>query len=413
MASEFSADTKQGLVQGYCDSKFARVADSFVRNFEERGEVGASCVVIVAGEPVVDIWGGSVSRDGQAWEKDTLCTVFSSTKGAMALCAHMLVDQGHLDLDRDIIDYWPEFGAGGKQAAKVKMALDHSVGVPHIREELPAGAFYDYDYMVERVAAEPTFWEPGSRGGYHAITMAWTVGELIHRAAGQRLGAFFHDQLAQPLDLDFWIGAPPEIEHRISPMIATEPDEAWLNTRFVKTALSGLVSPTQLFMRDFLMLDPNAQECHRAEVGSANGITNARGLARMYAPLAMGGKGSNGYSVVSESTLARMGRVSMASHDDATLLVPTRFALGFMKAMDNRKVADSVNSSLIIGDAAFGHVGAGGSLGFADPECGLSFGYTMNRMGTGILMNERGQCLVDQTYKVLGYSSDTSGAWIK
>ena len=145
---------------------------------------------------------------------------------------------------------------------------------------------------------------------------------------------------------------------------------------------------------------------------AANAFTNARGLAGMYAPLANGGA-LNGVRLVGADTLARMGRVSMASHDDATLLVPTRFALGYMKATDNRKVPNCVNSSLLIGDEAFGHVGAGGSLGFADPACRMSFGYAMNRMGTGILMNERGQALVDAAYAALGYRSNASGAWVR
>jgi CubicO group peptidase (beta-lactamase class C family) len=158
-------------------------------------------------------------------------------------------------------------------------------------------------------------------------------------------------------------------------------------------------------------MNPNESACHQAEIGSANGITNAEGLAAMYAPLACGGL-VDGKRLVSNDTLARMARTSTASHEDATLLIATRFGLGFMKSTDNRKRADAVNSSLIIGDAAFGHVGAGGSVGFADPECKLSFGYAMNHMGTGILMNPRGQSLIDSVYQTLGYNSSDSGAWI-
>ena len=151
-----------------------------------------------------------------------------------------------------------------------------------------------------------------------------------------------------------------------------------------------------------------------AEIGAANGITNARGLAGLYAPLANGGG-----KLVDAKTLARMGEVSMATHDDATLRIPTRFALGFMKSMDNRK--RSVGSkvfgedcdSVIMSSAAFGHVGAGGSLGFADPVAGLSFGYTMNQMGPGLLMNGRGQSLVDAAYRSLGYTNKDAGTWVK
>ena len=411
MDQRMDIETPAGRLAGHYDSRFAEVAEAFVANFSERDEVGASCAITVDGRAVVDLWGGRRARNGAPWEQDTLCTVFSATKGAMALCAHMLADRGRLDLDAPVVDYWPEFGQGGKEDARVKMTLDHSVGVPHVRAPLPPGAFYDYDYMVDRVAAEPAFWVPGTRGGYHAITMAWTVGELVHRAAGQRLGRFFDDEVARPLGLDFWIGAPAAVEARIATMLPAVPYEPWLATRFVKAALGQEHNATWLFMRDFLLLDVNTPECHQAEVGSANGVTNARGLAGLYTPLALGGSRDQ-LRLVGADTLARMGRVSMASHDDATLLVPSRFALGYMKATDNRRVPNTVNSSMILAEPAFGHVGAGGSIGFADPECQMGFGYAMNRMGTGILLNDRGQSLVDAAYRALGYRSNASGAWI-
>ncbi len=412
MDQQIDVVTSAGRISGRVDSRFSEVAEAFVENFQARDEVGASCAITLEGRAVVDLWGGRVTRDGADWEQDTLCTVFSSTKGAMALCAHMLADRGLLDLDALVTDYWPEFGAGGKEAARVKMTLDHSVGVPHLRGPVAPGGFYDYAQMVARVAAEPAFWAPGTRGGYHAITMAWTVGELVHRASGRRLGRFFDEEVARPLGLDFWIGAPAAVEPRISPMLPAEPDEPWLATRFVQAALGAEENPTQLFMRDFLLLDPNTPECHQAEVGSANGVANARSLAGLYAPLANGGS-LGGVTLVGADTLARMGRVSMASHDDATLLVPSRFALGYMKSTDNRRTPNTVNSSVILSEPAFGHVGAGGSLGFADPACGMSFGYAMNRMGTGILLNDRGQALVDAAYRSLGYRSNASGAWLE
>ena len=402
--------TPQGAIEGYCDRAFSAVAEAFVANFTAHDEVGASVAVTIEGRTVVDLWGGRRARNGAAWERDTVATVYSATKGALALCAHMLADRGLLSLDAKIADYWPEFACAGKEDATVVMTLDHSVGVPHVREPVALGGFYDYDAMVARVAAEPAFWAPGSRLGYHAITMAWTVGELIRRAGGQRLGGFFQEHVAGPLGLEFWIGMPAALHGRISPMIAAVPDPAWMGTRFVQAALAKVASPTQLFMRDFLLVDANSTACHAAEIGSANGLANGRALAGMYAPLANGGS-INGTRLVSADTLARMARTSMASHEDATLLAPMRFSAGYMKAIDNRRTAGTVNSSLLIAASAFGHVGAGGSLGFADPHCRLSFGYAMNRMGTGLLLNPRGQALVDATYGALGYRSNSSGAW--
>ncbi len=405
-------DTERGEINGFVDPKFQKVLDAFIDNFSTKGEVGASCALTVEGNLVAELWGGKRSLNGAPWNRDTVCTVFSATKGAMALCAHILADRNQLDLDAPIAKYWPEFGCGGKESATVKMALDHTLGVPHVRGALKEGAFYDYDYMVKRVAEEEVFWEPGTRGGYHAITMAWTVGEVIHRVSGRRLGDFFREEVAAPLGLDFWIGAPSSVDTRISPMIAAEPDEAWMNTRFVQTALAGGETPTHLFMRDFPLMDPNKTECHRAEIGSAGGITNGLGLALMYEPLAANGKTDNQF-LLGPDAVQNMSRVSAASHEDATLLIPTRFSQGFMKTIDNRTREDAINSSLIISDAAFGHVGAGGSVGFADPDCGMSFGYAMNRMGTGILMNERGQGLIDAVYESLGYRGNMSGAWSK
>jgi CubicO group peptidase (beta-lactamase class C family) len=163
----------------------------------------------------------------------------------------------------------------------------------------------------------------------------------------------------------------------------------------------------------------NSREGHAAEIGAANGITNARGIAGMYAPLSTNGSMSGGGKLVDAKTLARMGEVSMATHDDATLRIPTRFALGFMKSMDNRKrsIAPTIwgedSDSVILSSAAFGHVGAGGSLGFADPAAGFSFGYTMNQMGPGLLMNARGQKLVDAAYLSMGFKNKDSGVWVR
>lgn len=408
--SSVSIKTKAGLVEGVCDPKFAGVLDAFVTNFEARGEVGASCNVNLGGKTLVDLWGGRKAPDGEPWSKDTISIIFSSTKGAMALCAHMLADRGQLDLDAPIVKYWPEFGQNGKEAATVAMTLDHSVGVPHVREVPKPNAFYDWDHMIDRVAKEAPFWSPGTRNGYHAITMSWTVGELVHRAAKKRMGRFFQDEVAKPLGLDFWIGLPEDQEHRVAPMIQAMPTPEVMESRFFKKAMSDPSSASHFFMRDFMAFNPNSREGRACELGAGNGITNARNLARMYAALANGGA-LDGVRFVGPDTLARMGRFAMGTHEDGTLMIPTRFALGYMKSMDNRRLPGTDSASCLLSDAAFGHVGAGGSIGFADPECKLAFGYTMNQMGLGLLLNDRGQSLVDATYKALGYRSNASGVW--
>ena len=405
-----SLTTKAGKVEGYCDDRFAGVFDAFVANFETRGEIGASCAIQIAGKTVVDIWGGKKAPGGDAWDKDTISVVFSSTKGAMALCAHMLADRGALDLHAPVTKYWPAFGQNGKEAALVVMALDHSLGVPHVREPLKAGGYYDWDYMVDRIAEEAPFWAPGTRNGYHMVSMSWTVGEIVHRAAKKRMGKFFADEVAKPLGLEFWIGLPEEQEHRVAPMLPAAPTPEMMQTRFFMRAMTDTAHPAHFCMRDILALNVNSREGRAAEIGAGNGITNARGLAGLYAPLANGGA-LNGKEIVSGETLARMSRVAVATHEDATLVIPSRFALGYMKSMDNRHLGGLDGASCLLSDAAFGHVGAGGSIGFACPETGMSFGYTMNQMGMGLLLNDRGQSLVDEAYKALGYRSNASGVW--
>ncbi len=407
-----SKNTRAGTVEGEFDPKFEGVVDAFVENFEKREELGASCCVTVEGHKVADLWGGRVAVDGAAWTRDTISIVFSATKGATALCAHMAADRGQLDLDAPVTRYWPTFAQTGKEEALVTMMLDHSVGLPHLRTKVKKGGFYDYDYMIGLLEREEPFWKPGMRNGYHGITLAWTIGEMVHRATGRRLGAFFRQEVAKPLGLDFAIGLEADQEPRVAPMIYAPITDEVRNSRISQAAVKEKDSATHYFMFNMGGFDANSREAHAAEIGSANGISNARGLAGLYAPLANGGE-LNGVRLVGRDTLRRMALCSVATHEDATLRIPTRFSLGFMKAMDNRRLDNAAHCSLLIGEPAFGHVGAGGSLGFADPECRMSFGYTMNRMGFGILMNDRGQSLVDAAYRALGYRSDASGVWAR
>ncbi len=413
---DVSQDVEGKQVQGFVSERFQPVYDAFVENFRTRNEGGASVCLTYQGETVVDLWGGY--RDIKTkvpWEEDTLVVVFSSTKGATAFCAHVLIDRGDLDLNAPMADYWPEFSCAGKEDATVAMALDHSVGVPAVREKLKPGAFYDWDYMAERVAAEEAFWQPGTRLGYHAVTFGWTVGELVRRVSGKSLGTFFKDEIADPLGIDFWIGAPADVEPRIATLKRNLPPAGDPQSRFIKKVLTDPSSPSSLFILNNGGAQAGEPAYWQAEQGAGSGLTNGRGLAGLYAPLANGGA-HQGTQFVGSNTLARMGRVAMATHEDATLAIPTRFALGFMKSIDNRGLTSGDNvpmESVILSDAAFGHVGMGGSLGFADPQENLSFGYAMNNMGLGILLNDRGQSLVDAAYQSLGFTTNVSGVWMR
>lgn len=406
------------MKEGVCRPGYERVAEAFERNLKEKGEIGASVCLTVGGETVVDLWGGIADPKTKApWTRDTVSTVFSCTKGATALCAHVLASRGQLDLDAPVAELWPEFAQHGKERVTTRMMLDHSSAVPAVRAPVKDDGPYDWAYMTERLAAEVPFWEPGTRNGYHGFTFGWTVGEMVRRASGKSLGTFFREEIAGPLGLDFWIGLPEEIEPRVAPIVPHVYKAADAVTPFMRDLATNKESVAALFYFNngaWRSGGANSRAGHAAEIGAANGITNARGLAGMYAPLANGGG-----DLVDATTLSRMGEVSMATHDDATLRIPTRFALGFMKSMDNRKRSLAAKlwgedcDSVIMSSAAFGHVGAGGSLGFADPVAGMSFGYTMNRMGPGLLMNERGQSLVDAAYLSLGYRNKDGGVWVR
>ncbi len=412
-----------GEIAGFCDPRFERVAQEFERNFQQRDELGASVCVTLEGERMVDLWGGIAHPDSQApWVEDTLSIVWSATKGATALCAHILASRGLLDLDAPVIRYWPEFGQAGKETIPVKMLLNHQSGLAALSEPLPAGAFYDWELMIKALEKQKPFWRPGSMHGYHGFTFGWLVGEVVRRVSGKSLGTFFREEVAEPLGLDFWIGLPEELENRVAFMIPAPPPgpEGPVPAMFVAMADPTSLQTLVMFNSGGHMLPGsdgalgfNLRAAHAAEIGAAGGISNARGLAGMYAPLANGGS-LKGVNLVSRDIIARMGAVSSASALDASILAPTRFSLGYAKSIDNRREPGCTeNDSAILSEEAFGHPGFGGALGFADPAARMSFGYVMNRMGQGLGINQRGQSLVDAVYLSLGYTSNTSGAWIK
>jgi CubicO group peptidase (beta-lactamase class C family) len=404
------------IIEGLCDPSFAEVGEQFEKNYLERGECGASVCVTHQGRTVVDLWGGYADIENKSpWRRDTISIIWSSTKGATALCLNLLASRGMINIDEPVVKYWPGFGKKGKDKITVKMLLSHQSGLIHLRNQIPEGGFADWDVMTRMLEDEEPLHRPGERSGYHAYTFGWLIGELVRRISGKSLGTFFQDEIAKPLGLDFWIGLPEEHDKRTAVMIPPPmpgPDDPISD--YLKTALSDpnsiqaiLAANTGGFQMNF-----DARMYRAAEIPAANAYTNARGLAGMYAPLACGGK-IRDIELIDKDTLAGMGAVCSASEIDALLLHPMRFSLGFMKGIDNRHKSPGNQETNLMSEDAFGHPGYGGSIGLASPASEMSFGYTMNNMGPGTAINARGQSLLDASYRALGYKTNSSGRWIK
>lgn len=399
----------KGSVKGYWDDKFDPVIAAFVNNFDSRDEAGASLCFSVDGETVVDVWGGKRHpKQGDDWQSNTLCVVHSVTKAAVSLCGHILIAEGKLKLHALVSDYWPEFRVAGKEDVTVAMMLNHGAGLAAVRETVKPDGYLDWNYMAGLLASQEPYWQPGTRHGYHMATYGWTVGELVRRASGMSLGEYFQQRVAGPLGLDFYIGLPDAEHDRVSRMLRWAPKKNDPVSPYTKALLQSRESLQYQALLNTGGFRTDAPESYRAEFGAGGGVANARGIEGMFTPLANGGG-----DLVDELALERMSAVSAASFEDATLVMPTRFSLGFMLSMDNRYRPTGELETIILGKQAFGHAGAGGSVGFADTECHLSFGYAMNKMGAGILLNERGQSLVDETYRCLGYRTDEPGYWIR
>jgi CubicO group peptidase (beta-lactamase class C family) len=382
-------------IHGRADERFARVRDEFARNFAERGELGASLCVIVEGRTAIDLWGGHADPARERpWREDTIVMVHSATKGATSLCAHVLAARGELDVDAPVARYWPEFAAAGKEHIPVRMLLNHQAGLPAIDDPLRAEAGLDWGTMAAALARQAPHWEPGRLHGYHAITHGWLVGEVVRRISGRSLGRFFRDEIAAPRGLDFWIGLPESEEPRVAriapspPVDESDPFGAALLERGSLTRRAFMNPPTMFFSGGASF----ARRLRAAEIPAANGIANARGLAGLYVPLA-----ARDGSLVDEETFARMTAVE-SEGPDQIIIHPSRFTQGFMRSTVG---SPAHRARLGPNDEAFGHVGAGGSLGMADPVACVAIGYAMNRMGAEILLNERGQALVDAVYDCL------------
>jgi CubicO group peptidase (beta-lactamase class C family) len=383
-------------IHGTHDSRFDGVRDAFAATFSVPTEIGGALAITVDGRPVVDLWAGSM--DGartKPWQRDTLVTVFSTTKGPAAMCAHRLVDKGLLDLDAPVARYWPEFAAAGKENVRVRSLLDHRAGLAAIREPLPPEAMFDWELMTRTLAAEAPWWVPDEQHGYHAVTFGWLVGEVVRRVSGKTIGAYFREEIALPLGLDLHIGMPESNDARCAEVRQGPRPTGGEETLFERILKAPESMPAKAFMNPMTMLVPGmlaSRAWRGGEVPAVNGHATAWSLARLYGALACGGA-RNGVRVLSPESIARChGERSFGT--DLTLGVSTRFGLGFMLSQPDSAFGPN--------EGSFGHPGAGGSLGFADPVARVGFGYVMNRMGTSILIDPRAARLIESLYACLG-----------
>ncbi len=371
-------------VHGRVAPGFEAVRAAFVANFDRHDDVGAACAVYRDGRPVVDIWAGFADHVARRpWTEDTVQLVFSVTKGITAACVNLLVERGQLALDQPIASSWPEFAASGKGSILLRWALCHKAGLAAVEGRLTLAEVLAWDPVVAAIAAQAPNWEPGTAHGYHMRSFGWILGEVIRRVTGRSPGRFFADEIAGPLGLDAWIGLPEPLLPRCARLIPPERPLA-IGDLLGADSLTARVwsGPSHLFAYDEMW---NRADILRAEMPSSNGVMSARALARFYAALAGEVEGAR---VLAPATLAAAG-VVQAEGPDRVLMLPSSFGLGF--ALQPMLAPGA-------GARAIGHPGAGGSLGFVDPEAGVAFAYVTTRMKFDLTGDERSRGLVAALY---------------
>ncbi len=367
-------------IQGYFDLKFEALKEAFAALFDDPQERGMALCVQVGGETVVDLWAGVADKDGQqAWHSDTILNLFSCTKTFTAVTALQLVGEGKLELDAPVARYWPEFAAAGKGKITLRHLLSHQAGLPALRQMLAPEALYDWQTMTAALAAEQPWWALGEGHGYAPITYGWLVGEVLRRVEGCGPGESIVARTAKPLGLDFHVGLADEEFDRVAIISRGKGNFGDAAAqRLLKTMMSD---PSAMSTRAFtnppsIMTSTNKPEWRRMQQPAANGHGNARSLAGFYSGLLDG-------RLLEPQLLAELTR-EHAVGEDKTLLTRTRFGLGCM--LDQPDVA---NATYGMGARAFGHPGAGGSIGFADPERDVAFGFVTNNLGPFVLMDPR------------------------
>jgi CubicO group peptidase (beta-lactamase class C family) len=376
-------------VSGSCDARFQPVRDSLADQLASDEELGASIVVDVDGETVVDIWGGW--RDAghtSPWTEDTIVNVWSTTKTVTNLAALMLVDRGLLDPYTPVAKYWPEFAENGKERVEVRHVLGHTSGVSGWDAPFTTEDMYDWESATSRLAGQAPWWEPGTASGYHASNQGHLVGELVRRVTGKHLKAFVADDIAGPLGADFQIGAVESDWDRIAPVVPPPP---------LPIDLEALPHDSPTY-RTFTAPATDAAAANtagwrHADMGAVNGHGNARSVARILKSLALGGT-VDGVRLLSPDTIDVI--FDEQSHGpDLVLGVPLRFGIGYGLPETETVPYVSQGRTCYWG-------GWGGSVIMMDLDARTTISYMMNKMGPGIIGSDRSEAYVRAVHTCLG-----------
>src|SRR5690554_4702591 len=368
-------------IEGYIEPGFAPAARAFAELMQQPQQRGAALCVQLHGQTVLDIWSGTVDRGGQQpWQQDTMVNIFSCGKPVLAALALQLVAEGLLQLDEPVASYWPQFAANGKEQVLVRHLLSHQSGLPAIAAPLPAEVLYDWRQMIAALLAQSPWWPPGTAHGYAPMTYGWLLGELLQQLTGTPLQQLLAERITGALGLELYFGVPEELHGRISDTMRiknTGGDEAAQRLLMAIMQPHGMVS--QAFANPPAVLtSSNKPQWRSLCQPAATGHATARALAGFYSALLDG-------RLLERHMLAQMCS-EQASGMDKTLLTTTRLGLGCMLEQ-----ADNQAASFCLGAGAFGHPGAGGSLGCANPELGLSMAFVTNSLDLYVLTDPRAQ----------------------
>ncbi len=371
-------------VHGSCDERFAGVRDALAQRLDGE-ELGASIAVDLDGETVVDIWGGYRDLDRTTpWTRDTIVNVWSTTKTITSLAMLTLVEQGKLDVHAPVAEYWPEFAVNGKQDVRVKHLMSHTSGVAGWDPPFTVEDMYDWDLATSRLAAQAPWWEPGTASGYHANNQGHLLGEVLRRIDGRHLKDYVAEELAGPFGADFQIGARPEDESRIAPVVPPPP---------LPIDMSALDQTSPMF-RCFTGPVADASKANtagwrNADMGAINGHSNARGVLDIMRVMSLGGE-ADGLRLLSDKTIDQVFDVQ-ADGVDLVLGLPFRMGIGF-----------GLSPSGAVPYLPEGRVcfwgGWGGSLIVMDLDRRVTTSYMMNRMAPGIVGSPRAETYLNAVY---------------